>query len=349
MNTDLSNSILKTDLNSDGILKVVLNNPKSGNTLSEKMMSSLQIVLDDAAIDKKVRVIIIASEGSVFSAGHDLKEIRAERLNSDKGKSYFTQVLLKCSSLMQSIVNNPKPVIAEVAGIATAAGCQLVASCDLAYASTSARFATPGVNIGLFCSTPMVALSRNISNKHSMEMLLTGELISSQKASQIGLINEVIAEVAGIATAAGCQLVASCDLAYASTSARFATPGVNIGLFCSTPMVALSRNISNKHSMEMLLTGELISSQKASQIGLINESVKDETLQKFVLERATTISKKSTMTLKTGKIAFYKQLNMSLPEAYQYASGVMLENMLQLDAEEGINAFLEKRSPNWQD
>ena len=268
MNTDLSNSILKTDLNSDGILKVVLNNPKSGNTLSEKMMSSLQIVLDDAAIDKKVRVIIIASEGSVFSAGHDLKEIRAERLNPDKGKSYFTQVLLKCSSLMQSIVNNPKPVIAEVAGIATAAGCQLVASCDLAYASNSARFATPGVNIGLFCSTPMVALSRNISNKHSMEMLLTGELISSQKASQIGLINE---------------------------------------------------------------------------------SVKDETLQKFVLERATTISKKSTMTLKTGKIAFYKQLNMSLPEAYQYASGVMLENMLQLDAEEGINAFLEKRSPNWQD
>ena len=268
MNTDLSNSILKTDLNSDGILKVVLNNPKSGNTLSEKMMSSLQIVLDDAAIDKKVRVIIIASEGSVFSAGHDLKEIRAERLNPDKGKSYFTQVLLKCSSLMQSIVNNPKPVIAEVAGIATAAGCQLVASCDLAYASTSARFATPGVNIGLFCSTPMVALSRNISNKHSMEMLLTGELISSQKASQIGLINE---------------------------------------------------------------------------------SVKDETLKKFVLERATTISKKSTMTLKTGKIAFYKQLNMSLPEAYQYASGVMLENMLQLDAEEGINAFLEKRSPNWQD
>ena len=123
MNTDLSNSILKKNLNSDGILKVVLNNPKGGNTLSEKMMSSLQLVLDAAAIDKKVRVIIIASEGSVFSAGHDLKEIRAGRLNLDKGKSYFTQVLLKCSLLMQSIVNNPKPVIAEVAGIATAAGC----------------------------------------------------------------------------------------------------------------------------------------------------------------------------------------------------------------------------------
>ena len=159
----------------------------------------------------------------------------------------------------------------------------------------------------------------------------------------------IIAEVAGVATAAGCQLVASCDLAYAGESARFATPGVNIGLFCSTPMVALSRNISNKHSMEMLLTGDLISSSKAAEIGLINKMINDNDLQNFVLERALKISKKSAMPLKIGKEAFYKQIDMTLSEAYDYASNVMVENMLKLDAEEGIDAFINKRTPNWQD
>ena len=159
----------------------------------------------------------------------------------------------------------------------------------------------------------------------------------------------IIAEVNGTATAAGCQLVASCDLAYASVSARFATPGVNIGLFCSTPMVALSRSVANKHSMEMLLTGEFISSDKAVQIGLINENVKDESLQKYVLEKAIIISQKSKMTLKTGKKAFYKQLELTLSQAYEFASDVMVNNMLKLDAEEGIDAFLEKRKPSWQD
>ena len=267
MNKD-NNSILNIHLNSEGILRIVLNNPKSHNTLSEKMISSLQQSLDDAASNEKVRVVIIAAEGPTFSAGHDLKQMKAGRLDPDKGKSYFSKIMLQCSTLMQSVFNNPKPIIAEVYGTATAAGCQLVASCDLAYASMSARFATPGVNIGLFCSTPMVALSRNVSNKHSMEMLLTGEFISSHKAAQIGLINE---------------------------------------------------------------------------------NVDDELLQKYVLEKATIISKKSKKTLKIGKESFYKQLELNLSQAYDFASDVMVDNMLKLDAEEGINAFLEKRKPNWQD
>ena len=159
----------------------------------------------------------------------------------------------------------------------------------------------------------------------------------------------IIAEVAGTATAAGCQLVASCDLAYGGKSSRFATPGVNIGLFCSTPMVALSRTVSNKHSMEMLLNGDLISSKKAAEIGLINEVVDDNDLTNVVLEKALKISKKSSMTLKIGKQAFYNQINMNLSQAYDYASNVMVENMLKIDAEEGIDAFINKRSPNWQD
>ena len=159
----------------------------------------------------------------------------------------------------------------------------------------------------------------------------------------------IIAEVAGTATAAGCQLVASCDLAYGGTSSRFATPGVNIGLFCSTPMVALSRTVSNKHSMEMLLNGDLISSKKAAEIGLINEVVEDNELKNIVLQKALKISKKSSMTLKIGKQAFYNQINMNLSEAYDYASNVMVQNMLKIDAEEGIDAFINKRNPNWQD
>ena len=159
----------------------------------------------------------------------------------------------------------------------------------------------------------------------------------------------VIAKVHGAAYAAGCQLVASCDLAYASSSAKFATPGVNIGLFCSTPMVAISRNLSNKHSMEMLLTGELISSDKAAKIGLINDVIEINELKDFVLDRAQKISKKSSVTLKIGKEAFYKQLDMKLSDAYDYASKVMVQNMLKLDAKEGIDAFIDKREPNWKD
>ena len=159
----------------------------------------------------------------------------------------------------------------------------------------------------------------------------------------------IIAEIEGTATAAGCQLVASCDLAYASSLAKFATPGVNIGLFCSTPMVAISRNLSNKHSMEMLLTGELISSDKAAKIGLINDVIEINKLKDFVLNKASKISKKSSVTLKIGKEAFYKQLDMKLSDAYDYASKVMVQNMLKLDAKEGIDAFIDKREPKWKD
>ena len=268
MNKLNNKDILKTSLNSDGILRLSLNNPDNQNTLSEDMMLNLQSALNESIQDKETRVIIISAEGPIFSAGHDLKELESKRQNSDKGKAYFYDVMTKCSKLMQTIVKNPKPVIAEVAGIATAAGCQLVASCDLAYAGKSSKFATPGVNIGLFCSTPMVALSRNITNKHSMEMLLTGDLISPDKAVEIGLINQ---------------------------------------------------------------------------------AVKDESLQKTVLDVALKISKKSAMTLKIGKEAFYNQLDMNLSEAYEYTSKVMVQNMLKIDAEEGIDAFINKRKPKWKD
>ena len=182
-------NILLTNKVTDGILRLTLNNPKHQNTLSELMMESLTKELSEAAIDDSVRVIILSAEGSIFCAGHDLKEITQARNNEDSGHAYFKKLFNTCSELMQLIVNNPKPVIAEVNGIATAAGCQLVASCDLAIASDESMFATPGVNIGLFCSTPMVALSRNVTNKHAMEMLLTGDMIDAKKATEIGLIN----------------------------------------------------------------------------------------------------------------------------------------------------------------
>ncbi len=268
MNFSKNNDIIKTSLDSSGIFRICLNNPSNHNALSNEMMNKILSELNEASEQKKIRVVIISSEGPTFSAGHDLKELKESRKNSDKGKKSYKDLMKKCSKLMQAIVNNPKPVIAEVDGVATAAGCQLVASCDLAYATKSSKFATPGVNIGLFCSTPMVALSRNISNKHSMEMLLTGELISADKAVKIGLINEVIDNVS---------------------------------------------------------------------------------LQKYITEIALKISKKSAMTLKIGKEAFYKQIDMNLMEAYDFASRVMVENMLKLDAEEGIDAFIEKRKPNWQD
>ena len=263
-----NNNILKTNLDTNGIFRLILNNPSNQNTLSEEMIKCFQVALDQSANEKKIRVIIISAEGKTFSAGHDLKELTKERQNTDGGKNYFKRILDKCSKMMQSIVNNPKPIIAEVGGVATAAGCQLVASCDLAYASKSAKFATPGVNIGLFCSTPMVALSRNVSKKHAMDMLLNGELISANKAAEIGLINEV---------------------------------------------------------------------------------VEDEALNNYTLEKAMNITKKSALTLKIGKEAFYKQSELSLCDAYDYASSVMVENMLKKDAEEGIDAFIEKRKPHWQD
>ena len=261
-------NILLKDKVTDGILRLILNNSKHQNTLSELMMKSLTKELSEAAIDDSVRVIILSAEGSIFCAGHDLKEITQARNNEDSGHAYFRKLFNTCSELMQLIVNNPKPVIAEVNGIATAAGCQLVASCDLAIASDESMFATPGVNIGLFCSTPMVALSRNVTNKHAMEMLLTGDMIDAKKATEIGLINN---------------------------------------------------------------------------------NVPSENLDQETLKLAKKVSSKSSMTLKIGKQAFYAQSSLDLSEAYKYTSQVMLDNILKDDAKEGIEAFINKRDPEWKD
>ncbi|HEY3637619.1 MAG TPA: enoyl-CoA hydratase [Rhizomicrobium sp.] len=254
------------DVRDGAVLRLILNRPGARNALSEGLMSAFQERLEAAAQDDAVRVVVVAAEGPAFCAGHDLKEMTAHRRGDDAGHAAFRNLFAQCSRLMQTIVRLPKPVIAEVQGIATAAGCQLVASCDLAIASPEARFATPGVNIGLFCSTPMVALSRNVARKHAMEMLLTGEMISAQEAMHMGLVN------------------------------RVAEPG----------------------------------------------SLESETMK-----LAHLIAAKPRHTVKIGKEAFYRQLEMPLGEAYDYASEVMTTNMLAAEAEEGIGAFVEKRPPNW--
>ncbi|MCR9108531.1 enoyl-CoA hydratase [Marivita sp. XM-24bin2] len=261
-------SILLRDLDADGILRLTLNDPARRNALSEAMLTALGEAFADAGADPAVRVIVLAADGPAFCAGHDLKEMTAGRAGDDRGRAYFTRILTQCSAVMQSIVDCPKPVIAEVTGIATAAGCQLVASCDLAIAADSAKFSTPGVHIGLFCSTPMVALSRNVANKHAMEMLLTGDM----------------------------------------------TPA-----------------------------------ERAAEIGLVNRAVPVENLRNAVMEMARKIASKSSMTLATGKRAYYAQTEMPLAEAYSYATKVMVDNMLARDAEEGIGAFIGKRAPQWQD
>ena len=264
--------LVLADRGEDGVLRLTLNAPRSRNALSESMMTALSSALEEAAQDAAVRVIVIAANGPVFCAGHNLKEITAARSApenaADRGRAYFTHILNQCSALMASIPAHPKPVIAEVAGTATAAGCQLVASCDLAFAAESAGFATPGVHIGLFCSTPMVALSRSVARKHAMEMLLTGDP-------------------------------------------------------CPAP--------------------------RAAEIGLINRAVPDEDLTAEVMEVARRIAGKSTATVAFGKPAFYRQAELPLGEAYDYAAAVMVENMLARDAEEGISAFIEKRPPRWTD
>src|SRR4029453_10294420 len=174
------------------IALLTLNRPAARNALSEALIAALHAEIDAIGANHAVRAVVIAANGPAFSAGHDLKEVTALRSDGDGGQAYFRQIMTSCSAMMQAIVRCPKPVIAAVNGIATAAGCQLVATCDLAVASTTARFATPGVDIGLFCSTPMVALSRNVAPKHAMEMLLTGEMISAAEAHRIGLVNRVV-------------------------------------------------------------------------------------------------------------------------------------------------------------
>jgi enoyl-CoA hydratase/carnithine racemase len=263
-----TSDILLHDLDADGILRLTLNDPGRRNALSEAMLTELAGAFARAGADPAVRVIILAAHGPAFCAGHDLKEMTAGRAGPDGGRAYFAQVLAQCSGVMQGIVTCPKPVIAEVTGVATAAGCQLVASCDLAIAAETAKFSTPGVHIGLFCSTPMVALSRNVADKHAMEMLLTGDMISAARAAETGLINK---------------------------------------------------------------------------------TARPQDLQDATLELARKIASKSSMTLATGKRAFYAQRDMPLAKAYDYATQVMVENMLAQDAQEGIGAFIAKRAPQWQD
>lgn len=254
--------------NVGGIRLLTLNRPAARNSLSEGLIAELHAALKQIHDDNSVRAVVIAANGPAFSAGHDMKELTARRSDADRGRAYFGQIMNACSAMMQAVVQLPKPVVAAVQGIATAAGCQLVASCDLAVASEAAGFATPGVDIGLFCSTPMVALSRNIPRKQAMEMLLTGEPISAAAAKNIGLVNRVVA--------AGTERDAAIALA-----------------------------------------------------------------QKVAL--------KSAYTVKLGKEAFYRQAEMNLADAYRYTAEVMTENMMARDAEEGIGAFIEKREPKWQD
>lgn len=260
--------MLLRELGSDGVLRLTLNDVQRRNALSEAMLEKLGAAFEAAATDFSVRVIVLAANGPAFCAGHDLKEMTTGRSDPDGGKAYFTKVMALCSGVMQIIVNCPKPVIAEVKGVASAAGCQLVASCDLAVAAETVHFNTPGVHIGLFCSTPMVALSRNVANKHAMEMLLTGDMTPAQRAADIGLVNRVVPA---------------------------------------------------------------------------------ETLRETTMALARKIASKSSMTLATGIRAFYAQSEMPLSQAYDYASGVMVENMLAHDAEEGIGAFIEKRAAQWRD
>ena len=259
-------ALLRGDI--DGIALVSLNRPAARNTLSEAMLDGLHREFAAIAGDEKVRAVIISHNGPAFCAGHDMKEMTAHRTDPDRGRSYFKTLMERCSALMLAIRNLPQPVIAAVEGVATAAGCQLVATCDLAVASQSARFSTPGVHIGLFCSTPMVALSRNVANKHAMEMLLTGDMVSADDAFRIGLINRVVP--AGKA---------------------------------SEEALALARQIASK----------------------------------------------SMLTVKTGKQAFYRQRELNLADAYKLTIDVMVDNMLARDAEEGIGAFIDKRDPEWED
>ena len=250
----------------DGILTVTLNRPEARNALSQNLMRALQLTLDEAVDEKDVKVIVIAAKGSAFSAGHDLKELTEHRDAPDGGLAYYRELFGQCTHLMLSIMRHPKPVIAQVQGVATAAGCQLVASCDLAVASAQARFATPGINIGLFCSTPMVALSRNVSRKAAMEMLITGEAVDAAEARRLGLVNRVVAP---------------------------------------------------------------------------------EALESETLSLARFIAAKPISTLRIGKEAYYRQLELGISSAYDYVSEVMVQNLLHDEAVEGIGAFLEKRPPKW--
>ncbi len=250
-----------------GVVILTLNRPAQRNALSEGLIDALQGAIDRVSQAQDVAAVVLTGAGPAFSAGHDMKEMTARRADADGGTAYFRELMDRCAAMMTSIVRSPKPFIAAIEGIASAAGCQLVATCDLAVAGAKAQFATPGVNIGLFCSTPMVALSRNVSRKQAMEMLLLGEMLDARSAAAWGLVNKAVPAGAALDNA---------------------------------------------------------------------------------LAMAATIASKSTATVAIGKQAFYSQLEMPLTEAYAHAAEVMVHNMMLRDAEEGIGAFIEKRPPVWK-
>ena len=251
-----------------GVTRLTLNRPASRNSLSFALLGELRETLRALAEDRRARVVVLAASGPVFSAGHDLREITAHRADADGGRGFFDTAMQRCAEVMQAVVALPQPVIAEVQGVATAAGCQLVATADLAVAAEGARFATPGVDIGLFCSTPAVALSRAVAAKPAMEMLLTGEMIDAAEARRIGLINRVV------------------------------------------PAAALTAT---------------------------------------TMDLAGRIASRSAHTVRLGKAAFHRQRGLPLDQAYAHCAAVMTENLMAEDAEEGIGAFLGKRPPVWKD
>jgi len=251
-----------------GVATLTFKTPKNCNALSLAMIEALLAIIGAIRTDKTVRAVVLAGDGPAFSAGHDLKELLAHRNDPDAGETFYVRVMTQCADLMQAIAALRKPVIAAVEGVATAAGCQLVATCDLAIAGEAARFALPGVNIALFCSSPLVAVARTIAKKHAMEMALTGDLYDARAAERFGLVNRVVPEGAALKEA----------------QALAARVGAH-----SAPTVAL------------------------------------------------------------GKRVFYKQIETPLAEAYALAAQAMVDNLALADAAEGISAFLEKRAPKWED
>ncbi|OIQ43106.1 MAG: enoyl-CoA hydratase [Roseobacter sp. MedPE-SWde] len=251
----------------NAVAHLKMNAPERLNALSDEMLAALQAQIDALKDDSSIKAVILSGNGKAFCAGHDIRQMTAGRATEDKGQSYFEGLFARCTSVMLGLQHLPQPVIAQVHGIATAAGCQLVASCDLAIATDDCRF---GVN------------------------------------------------------------------------------GVNIGLFCSTPMVALSRNIPRKHAFELLTTGEFMSAPRAAELGLINRSVPADQLETETRAMADTIASKLGAAVKVGKEAYYQQLEMPIEEAYAYTSEVIVTNLMQPDTVEGMQAFIEKRRPDWE-
>jgi len=250
----------------NAVAHLTMNAPERLNALSDEMLAALQSEFDALKDDSSIRAITLSGNGKAFCAGHDLKQMTAGRQSQDGGRAYFADLFNRCATMMQTIQQLPQPVIAQVHGIATAAGCQLVATCDLAVAAEDTRFGVNGVNIGLFCSTPMVALTRNIPRKQAFEMLTTGEFIDAPRAETLGLINRVVPQ----------------------------------------------------------------------------QDLEAETTQ-----LAETIAQKLSAAVKIGKQTFYEQLHMPTDQAYAHAGNVMVENMLYAQTEAGIEAFLNKQTPKW--